>query len=200
MSEITVPVAEDLLLTGLDLDSPAQANRSRWTGGRKVVGQPGLELWYGTAALELISTEEEERQWRAFLFALGGPANWFRWSLPCNEHDGSKPVVGSGPGNGYTLPLSGIAPSTTIAVAGQYMTVPLPSGRYRAVCLTADLTGSGGGTATAEFRPALSEIPTVGVTVETKNPFIPMSPIESRLGLSTSQGVSGTSFGVEEYR
>ena len=200
MSEITVPDVDGLLLDSLSLTAPAQVNQSAWTGKRKVVGLPGIELWSGKVTVDSLSTEEDERAWRGFIFALRGPVNWFKWILPCNTHAGSKPVVGSAPGNGYTLPLSGMATSQTILKAGQFMTVPLPSGYDRTVCLTADLVSNGSGVGTATFEPALGETPTVGVTVETKDPFIRMASTSSTMGMATQDGVSSASFDVSEAR
>lgn len=200
MSEITVPDQEGLSLDEYALNVPTRMNRSGWTGKRKVIGLPGIEFWFGKVTIRAIPTETEEQPWRAFLFALDGPANWFRLSLPCASHAGSKPVVGSAPGDGYTLPLSGLATSQTILNAGQWMTVPLPSGRYRTVCLIAPLVSDSGGNATAAFRPALGETPTVGVTVETKAAFLPLSLTGSTPGLVQSDGVSSATFDVEEYR
>lgn len=198
MTEITVPDPEGLLLDELRLSAPAQVNRSAWTGRRKVVGLPGTETWRGKATIDMMATEDEERDWRAFLFGFGGQANWFRWPLPCATHLGPKPTVAAGASNGYTLPLTGMLASTRILKAGQFMTVPLPSGHSRAVCLTADLRADGSGNATATFRPALNETPTLGATVETTDPFIPMSPVESEQGFGMADGVSGASFDVEE--
>jgi hypothetical protein len=198
MSEITVPDAEALILHRLTLNAPAQVNRSRWTGRRKVVGLAGCETWRGRATIDVLATEAEERPWRAFLFDLQGPVNWFRWPLPCNRHIGPKPTVAAGAGSGYTLPLTGMQPSTRILARGQFMTVPLPSGHYRAVCLSADLVSDGSGNATATFKPALNEVPTLGATIETGSPFVPMSPVETELGLDSDNGVSGASFDVEE--
>lgn len=200
MAEITVPDVDGLILDELTLTSPSQLNRSGWTGKRKVVGLPGIELWRGKATIDILETEENERAWRAFLFALRGPVNYFKWILPCNTHAGSRPVVGSSPGNGYTLPLSGMATSQTILEAGQFMTVPLPSGYKRPVCLTSDLVSNGSGVGTATFEPALGETPTVGATIETIDPYIFMAPTSSTQGFATTQGVSGTSFDVEEAR
>lgn len=200
MSEIAVPDSEGLILDALQLRTPSQVNRSAWTGGRKVVGLPGAEVWTGKASIDLTATEADERAWRAFLFSLRGPENWFKVLLPCTTHNGSKPTVASGSADGYTLPLTGIAVSTTILVAGQFMTVPLPSGRNRAVMLTADLTGDGSGNATAAFVPALTEAPTLAATVETKDPFVPMSLVGDTHGFSYAQGVGSSSFDVEEAR
>ena len=198
MSEVTVPIPGDLILSGPRLSSPAQVNRSTWTGRRKVIGLPGVEVWQGTVAIADIATEEQERQWRAFLFRLKGPANWFRFPLPCNQHPGNRPTVAAGASNAYILPLAGMQPNTLILRAGQFMTVPLPSGHRRAVCLTADLVANGSGVANAVFEPALNETPAFGATVETLAPFVAMSPIDSAIGLATASGVSGTSFEVEE--
>lgn len=198
MAEIIVPLPDELDFDGPRLNSPTQVNRSVWTGRRKVVGLSGAETWQGKVSLSLIATEEEERQWRAFLFALKGPHNSFRWPLPCNRHIGPKPVVGADAEGGNTLPLTGGQPNARIARAGQYMTVPLPSGHHRAVCLVADLRFDASGNATATFEPALNEAPTQGVTVETAYPFVPMAPVDTLMGLTMSEGVSGTSFDVEE--
>lgn len=200
MSEVAVPDYDDLILSGLDLSAPAQVNRSVWTGSRKVVGLPGAEVWRGKAAIDGQATEEAERPWRAFLWSLGGPENWFRWPLPCNQHIGPKPLVHAASEDGYTLPLDGMQPSTTILFAGQFMTVPLPSGRYRAVCLTEDLVTNGSGQATATFRPALTEVPADNAEVETARPFVPMSPVSPTQGFAMDSGVSAASFDVEEAR
>lgn len=200
MPEIAVPDVNELILDGPFLTAPAQVNRSGWTGKRKVVGLPGIELWSGTFAVADIATEEQERPWRAFLFGLRGPLNWFRWPLPCNDHAGSKPTVRAGAGNAYTLPLGGLVASQLILRAGQFMTVPLPSGYDRAVCLTADLISNGSGQATAQFEPALGEVPATGVTVETKTPFVRMALIERTVGLNAQNGVSSGAFKVEEAR
>ena len=198
MSEITVPNHDDLYLEGLSLSAPAQVNRSGWTGRRKVIGLPGAETWRGKATIDLLTTEEEERPWRAFLFALRGPVNWFRWPLPCAVHIGPKPVVVAGAAVGYSLALEGMTPNALILKAGQFMTVPMPSGNLRAVCLTSDLRTDGSGLATAVFEPALNEVPGTGVTVETVAPFIPVSMVQSEQGFTLADGVSGASFDVEE--
>lgn len=198
MTEITVPLPDELLLTRLSLSSPTQVNRSTWTGRRKVIGLPGIERWEGAVSIPPIALEADERQWRAFLFGLKGPANWFRLPLPCNQHSGSKPTVAAGATNAYILPLTGMQPNTLILRAGQFMTVPLPSGHQRAVCLTADLVANGAGNANAVFEPALNETPALGVTVETLSPFVAMAPVDTSIGLAMSDGISATSFEVEE--
>lgn len=198
MTEIIVPDYEAIHFDGLALNTPSQANRSAWTGRRKVLALPGAERWRGQVSIQDIATESEERDWRSFLAKLIGPQNWFKWLLPCHQHIGPKPVVAAGAAAGNSLVLEGIEPNARILHAGQYMTVPLPSGHYRAVVLVDDLRADATGVATASFYPALNEIPTAGAEVETTDPFVPMSPTTGVLGLSLNEGVSGTSFEVEE--
>lgn len=200
MPEVTVPSGDHLILSRLRLSTPAQQNRSEWTGRKQVIGLPGAELWLGQIMIDILTTEEEERPWRAFLFGLRGPYNWFRCPLPCNQHAGAKPQVNAASSPGYTLPLKGLTPSVTILQAGQYMTVPLPSGRQRAVMLTAPLVSNASGLATAAFVPALGEVPANNATVETKDPFIPFSPVDPVQGFDMSEGIATTSFEVEEMK
>lgn len=200
MAEIAVPDVTNITLDALELLAPAQINRSAWTGGRKVVGLPGAEVWSGKVTVGPIATEDEERPWRAFQFGLRGPQNWFKMLLPCQAHSGNRPTVASGASNGYTLPLTGMTASTTILPAGSHMTVPLPSGRIRTVVLTAALVANGSGAGTATFEPALTEVPTLAATVETKNPYIAFSAVDPAQGFAFSNGVSSASFDVEEMR
>lgn len=198
MTLITVPDNSNLIIQSIDHDAPAQVNRSPWTGKRKVSGLPGGEIWYATATVEDIATEEEERQWRAFLMQLRGQQNTFNLLVGCQSHLGSKPQVRSGANSGYTVPLDGMQASTTILLAGQHMTIPLPNGHNRLVQLTADLTANASGEAVASFGPALNQTPAENATVETQEPFLPVAQTNSRNGLSYSQGVSGFPLDLEE--
>lgn len=198
MPEILVPDYDGLTIDSLDPRVPAQVNRSGWTGRRKVVGLPGAETWMASLTIEPLTTEVEERPWRAFLFALRGQENWFKLRVACQRHIGPMPVVGSGATAGYSLPLVGMQPSTRILQAGQWLTVPLPSGHARLVNLLADLVTDGSGAATAICNFALNEVPAAGATVETANPSTPVASAEAGIGLSWSGGVGGRSFDVEE--
>ena len=200
MIEVTVPDYDALVTRQLDFDEPAQVNRSAWTGARKVVGLPGGGLWSGVVEITDIATEEDERPWRGFLAKLKGVQNWFKVYLPCQSHIGPAPTVAAGAGNGYMLPMAGMSPSTVILFAGQHMTVPLPSGHKRAVRLTADLITDASGNATAEFAPSLNETPTLGATVETANPYVPVTSTRTRNSMDYDNGVSGVTLEIEESR
>jgi hypothetical protein len=98
----------------------------------------------------------------------------------------------AGPSDGYALPLTGLSASTTILKAGQFMTVPLPSGaRSRRLSDFRSCLSDGSGNATAAFVPALGEIPTLAATVETKDPFLPLSLVNPEQGFGYDGGVAG---------
>jgi hypothetical protein len=197
VAEAIVPDYAALQIPELDFDEPAQVNIG-WTGKRKVIGGPGGGAWTGRVFVEDIATEVEERPWRGFVASLEGVKNWFKLYLPCQSHIGPAPTVDTGAGNGRTLPLSGMTPNTVILVAGQHLTVPLPSGRVRAVRLKADLATDVAGKAVAQFGPALNEVPTLGTAVESAKPYVRVNSTDERNAIALSNGVSGFAFDVTE--
>jgi hypothetical protein len=200
MAEVGVPDPAAMRIDSLRLRTPTQRNRSLWTGASKAIGLPGAELWSGAVSIELLSTEAQERQWRAFLWALGGPQNWFRMPLPCAEHPGGGIFVDEVGATGYTLDIASSAISQTLLDAGQFLTIPLPSGRFRTVCLQALLATDAAGKATASFRPALTESPVAGATIISRTPFMPFSPADDDLAITWAEGIGQIAFDVEEAR
>ena len=200
MPEIIVPNYDDLIIRNLDFSQPAGVNRSAWTGWRQVIGGPGAALWYGEIAIVDLTTELEERPWRGFVAALDGVVKWFRLYLPCQTHIGPSPLVAAGATNGKTMPLKGMQPNTCILDVGQHLTVPLPSGHFRAVRLTAALITDAAGNATAQFRPALNEVPALNTVVGSAKPFVPVAATDNRIPIVLDGGVSGFSISVEEAR
>lgn len=198
MTVLTIPNPSALILLSIDDSVPDQLNRSPWTSRSQVVGLPGAEMWFIRAALEPIVTELEERPWRAFAYGLRGRQNTFHFPVACQRHIGGKPVVDTGATDGYTLPLKSMAVSTRILSAGQYLTVPLPSGHHRLVALTADLITDGAGKATAQLNFELGEVPDEDDVVESANPFVPVRNASSRGSFSYDNAVSGRAFDLEE--
>lgn len=198
MTTLTVPDYDALILVDQTLDIPQQGTRSEWTSRSKVIGTAGTELWRFKLALEPIATELEERPWRAFWFGLMGRINNFNLLMPQQRHIGPRPTVDSGASNGYSLPLTGMQASARILSAGQYLTVPLPSGHKRLAMLVADLVTDSSGEAVASLNVALNETPTGGVTVETGDPYCPVSLSQSATGFSYDNAVAGFAFDVEE--
>lgn len=201
MALLTVPDTEALILTSLRPDVPDQLNRSIWSRKGKVVGMPGAEVWRGSAVVGPIVTEMEERPWRAFLHGLKGRQNHFHWVIACQRHVGGMPLVNSASSPGYSLPLDGMQPSTRILSAGQYLTVPLPSGHKRLAMLMADLITNSSGEATAQLNLALGEIPANNAVVETAFPYIPVICTEGNPDLyyDPQNGTSSASLNLEEH-
>lgn len=198
MPEILVPDRKAITLDAYDLAVPSQVNRSQWSGSSKVIGLPGAEVWTAKITIDGLATEESEWPWRAFLLALKGQQNWFRLLMTCQRHIGPMPVVDAGAGDGYTLPLTGMAPSTTILRAGQWMTVPVAADSYRLVVLTSDLITDASGKAVAQVEPALRVAPTAGTAVETAEPFMQVRKADGSAGFSYSDAVAGRSLDLEE--
>lgn len=198
MPEILVPDYDGLTIDSLDPRVPRQINRSGWTGHAQVVGLSGAETWNWSVTIDPLATAQEEYPWLAFVLGVGDMHNWFKLRVACQRHIGPMPIVGAGATDGYSLPLVGMQPSTRILSAGQWLTVPLPSGHARLVNLRADLVTDSAGAATAACNFALNEAPTAGVTVESAKPYCPVRSTSPGLGLSWSSGVGGKSFDVEE--
>mgnify|MGYP000104831521 CR=1 FL=1 len=190
--------------TNLDFEAqwrrsvPAQANVSQWTGHAKTIGLPGASTWFCEGRFEPVSTEQEERALRVFVECLDGIIGITNVPRLCQVHIGPKPTVAAGAGNGFTLPLTGMAASTTVLEAGQFMTVPLPSGHARLVMLTADLVTDASGNATATFKPDLGEIPDEDTVVETVNPYCPMRSTVNEIAVPTEGGVTVVSLSMRE--
>ncbi len=197
MSLVALPTGFHFDSHGWEIDVPQQVTRG-WSKRRKVVGLPGAETWRCTLSLEPVATELDERQWRAFVVEMQGQENHVHIPANCQQPPAPSCTVRAGATNGYNLPLGGLPASSLILSRGEYMTAALPSGHFRMVMLMADLVSNGAGQATATFKPALNEAPTVGAIVELANPFCPMSFTESRNGWGVSDGLSSFSFAMEE--
>jgi hypothetical protein len=168
---------------------PAQVNRSGWTGTRKVVGQPGATIWTASGQFVTIMRAVNANPWKGWFTSLQGPVHSFPLiAVEARQTNVANPVVGSGASDAGFLPLSGLPASTTVLGTGMMMTVPLPNGHKRLVCLTAPLVSNAGGLATAFFGPELGQIPAAGATVEIREPFGLMSLTSDPPGWDVSEG------------
>ena len=103
---------------------------------------------------------------------MSQPFNWFPVrAVEAKQTSAANPTVRAGAGNANTVPLAGLPGSATVLDAGDFLTVPLPSGGVRLVCLTTPLTTDAAGNAVATFWPELGEIPNAGATVEIQWPY-----------------------------
>ncbi len=198
MTLIAMPTSVNLVNFQIFLDQRQQVNRSEWTNTRKVSAAPGAQKWSARFSPHEIIEDAHKKEWRAFLFALEGQANTFNLTVATGQHSGSRPAVGSGANAGATLPIAGMPANTVLLEAGDYMTVPLPSGHQRLVILTADLISDGSGLGTAQFKPFLNEVPAFGATIETVDPFALMALSGGEQGYSEEFGKMTVEFTAEE--
>lgn len=154
------------------LREPGQVNRSKWTGRSKVIGLPGAAAWLVAGTFSAITDEAKALPWRAFFIGLRGRRNSFRVRVGLSQQTGAaNPVVRAGGTAGLTVPLQGLPASQTVLQAGHLMTVSLPSGHERLVCLQAPLVSDSAGNAVASFAPELGEVPQAGAAVEIQWPY-----------------------------
>lgn len=198
MTLIAMPNSATLVRFTLGLEDNVQINRSSWTGRRQVTGLPGAQYWKASFQPHIIYDPSVIKEWRAFLINLRGGANNFHLPVAGNQRSGSNPQVAAGANNGNTIPLKGLPANATILRAGDYMTVPLPSGHNRLVMLSVDLISNGAGLATAQFWPLLNEVPVTNQIVETIDPFCPMALTSSNNEFGYQNSAFSISFDVQE--
>lgn len=171
MAIIQAPAPFPLRDKNVRLREPAQLNRSKWTGRSKVIGLPGAAVWLVSGTFASITDEEKARPWRAFFVGLRGRRHSFRVRVGLERQTtAANPVVRGGANAGLTVPLQGLPASQTVLRAGHMITVTLPSGHERLVCLQADLVSDAIGNAVASFAPELGEVPQAGAAVEIQWP------------------------------
>lgn len=198
MAEIPFPATANVVNFSPSLDERLQVNTSEWTGARKVSTLPGAQKWSAKFSPHQLLAAASRKEWRAFLIALRGQVNSFRLPVCQRQHEGANPVVASGANAGATLPLGGMPGSAKFLDAGDYLTVPLPSGHNRLVMLTADLIANSSGAGVAQFRPFLNEVPVAATSVESKDPFAQMALTQATNGWTEDRGAMGIAFSVEE--
>lgn len=161
MSLITAP-AFAFKQIDWELDRPAQANRSAYTGARRVVTNPWHGIWRATIYPRTEQGEANFLYLRAFFAQLKGVTNWFL--LPATETTTalSDTTVSSGGAQGATTLV--MAASRTVT-AGMLATITLPSGNKQLVLITVSSSGT-----TLTFEPPLRESAAVGAAVGLANP------------------------------
>ncbi|MBD2842711.1 hypothetical protein [Erythrobacter rubeus] len=199
MAEIPFPTSANIVSMRLELDERQQVNRSEWTGRRKVTTVPGAQRWFAQFSTHTIHDPAARKDWRAFLIALQGEANTFRLPVASVQHAGANPLIRSaGATGGGIIPVEGLPVSSAFLDAGDYLTVPLPSGHQRLVMITADVVSNSSGHANIQVRPFLNEVPAAGAVVESVNPFALMALASSRNGWTQSRGGLEFEIQVEE--
>lgn len=198
MTIIAMPTSANLVKFSIVPVDNVQVNRSSWTGRRQVTALTGAQYWKANFSPHELFEKSQIKEWRAFLIKQRGGANAFNLIVERNQRIGSNPTVAAGATNGNNTPLQSLPANSLILQAGDYMTVPLPSGHKRLVMLENDLVSNSSGRATAQFWPLLNEVPAANQTVETINPFCPMALSSSGNGWQYDNGRFSIAFEAEE--
>lgn len=189
MTTISPPIPLPISSVKWRIIEPAQVNRSAWTGRRKVIGLPGAARWTATVDMQPVVGEANMLRWRGWIASLRGSINTFPLrAVERQQTTATNPYVGNGANANTTLPLTNLPVSTTVLKAGQFMTVSLPTGHKRLVCLTSDLVSNSLGNAIAAFAPELGEAPFEGAMVEIQYPYALMALNSDPAGWDVARG------------
>lgn len=175
MAIISMPAGVAFVDADWTLATPAQNNRSAWTGARRIARLPGPARWKVKATGKpVVADDAMTQRWRAFLAALDGMINSFYIPVSSRPQHGYTitPVVKTGAVAGANqFTIQGLPASTALLKAGQFITPVLPSGKSQLLLLTADLVSNSGGEALATFAPVVREAPAAGASIELKYPY-----------------------------
>ena len=161
---------------------PAQTNVSDWTGRRQTIAS-GRGWWECQITLPPIVTTARINAWRAFIAKSRGAANDFQIPVdPTAQSTLGSGVIGRVNGSnqtGRTLNTDGWPVSTTVLVAGQFVTINDPTAlRPQLLQLTENITSNASGQAVITFEPPIRVSPADNVAIEYKNPFCLMYLVE----------------------
>jgi hypothetical protein len=185
MTILTLPVAPKIATVEWTLTQPTQANRSEFTGARRVVILAVAPRWSAKVKFVRAVGEVHIKPLRAFLAALQGQAGRFylRMGETAQISAAGGAVVVDGAGQGaYTLATRGWNGGTMLG-AGDFVTVggqPLQ--------LVAPAVPDADGRAMLYFAPYLRSSPADGDAVEVVNPCAIMSLTGDAAGWSVSPG------------
>lgn len=167
MTMITFPSTPAPAGTRWTLIQPAQNNINTWTGGRQVIAS-ARGWWECTYTLPPIVGTSNFNPWRSFIAAMRGSVNDAQIPVDPTEQvgaSGTAQIAGAGQ-YGRSLITDGWTPSTTILVAGQFVTI-----EDQLLQLTSDITSDGGGNATISFEPSIRVSPPDNASIEYRNPY-----------------------------
>lgn len=168
----------------LTLPSGFNARSASWTfirpsdtaielfGGKEVYLEYENDTVYYVSIPLITKTEEDSRPWRSFLMQASLMSNTFEIPPPGwvngASYSGNNPVVKGAGQTGKSLEADGAALSATIALEGDYITLPTT----QLVVLTTNAVSDGSGNVTFEFEPAMKVSPTDNETINVKTPVL----------------------------
>lgn len=176
-----------------ELDSPAQANLSRWTGRRTVVADPWHRKWSAKVALCPVVGDSNIRAMRSFLARCKGSIATFRLYAtegPQNANVDVTVMDAQGAAGSTAFTLTGLS---SAMLEGQMITV---SGQLLALTRVGYPVGAD---QAVYFEPPLRQSAPAGTPVVTARPYALAHMAEATAGWSVEPGaVYGISFDVEE--
>ena len=173
---------------------PSQTNVSEWTGRRQTIAS-GRGWWECQLSLPPIVGSTRVNTWRAFIAKARGRANDFQIPVDPTAQSASTatPLVNGAAQTGRTLATDGWPVSTTVLVAGQFVTIG-----NQLLQLTENITSNASGVATLTFEPPIRISPADNAAIEYKNPYCLMYMLEEPT-LSVENGyVYSLSLGLRE--
>ena len=174
MATITYPSTPKPSGMSWRLVMPSQTNVSEWTGRRQTIAS-GRGWWECQITLPPIVGTTSVNTWRSFIAKARGRANDFQIPVDPTAQSASTatPLVNGASQTGRTLATDGWPVSTTVLVAGQYVTI-----NNQLLQLTENITSNGSGVATLTFEPPIRVSPADNAAIEYKNPYCLMYFVE----------------------
>lgn len=153
---------------------PAQTNVSEWTGRRQTIAS-GRGWWECQLSLPPIVGTTNVNAWRAFIAKSRGKANDFQIPVDPTAQSSAvaTPLVNGASQTGRTLNTDGWPVSSTVLVAGQFVTI-----NNQLLQLTENVTSNGSGVATLTFEPPIRTAPSDNAAIEFRNPYCLMYMVE----------------------
>jgi hypothetical protein len=146
---------------------PAQNNISQWTGARQVMTSD-RGWWECQITYPPIVGTSNFNAWRAFIAKMRGPTNDVQIATdPTAQSSLSNTMLSNGVNQtGRSIAVDGLPNSTTVLVAGQFVTI-----QDQLLQLTANVTSNGSGQATLSVEPPVRVAVPDNTAIEYKNPY-----------------------------
>ncbi|MAE92969.1 MAG: hypothetical protein CMI67_25905 [Pelagibaca sp.] len=172
----------------------AQVSRSELTHARQAVDL-GYSWWEASIAVANMR-QEDARGWQVFFGRVRGPVHSFRVPITTDpQHAGAFVVRANGAGSGYQLQTDGWPASSTVLLAGQFVTVG-----DQLMRLDQNVATNAAGAALLRFHAPLRRIVADDTAIETRDPWLLASMPEGApmLSVGLARIQSGFSFDVVE--
>lgn len=181
---IAMPAAPVAANIEWNLDQPGQANRSEFTGKRRVTLLTTAPRWYAKVTLPPILGEARVLDWRAFVVDCDGIANSFRLIAVERPQIAGVAVTVKGAGQfGRSIVTQGWGAAGEKLKRGQMVTIG-----DQLLMLQAPVIADANGQATLSVKPYVRQIPADGAPIEVSLPYAVMSMSDPKNGWKVGIG------------